>query len=67
MWGIVRAKPKFVPDVMSIRLLGPGVIEDTKAKATSAVKSSAVNIPQDCADLRGMCLRSRPLQSHFHK
>ena len=46
MCGIVRTKPKFVPDVMSMRLFGPGVIEDTKAKATRAVKSSAVNISQ---------------------
>ena len=36
MWGIVRLRPKFAPDAISIRLFGPGVIEDTKANAISA-------------------------------
>ena len=37
IWGMVFFIPKFVPDAMSIRLFGPGVIEPTKAKAIKAV------------------------------
>ncbi len=30
--GMVRANPKFTPEASNIRLFGPGVIDDTKAK-----------------------------------
>lgn len=36
MCGIVRLKPKRVPDAISIRLFGPGVTNETSAKAVSA-------------------------------
>ena len=37
---MVFTKPKFAPDAINIKLLGPGVIEDTNAKAASANISS---------------------------
>jgi len=40
MWGNVRLKPKLAPDAINIRLFGPGVIDETKAKAASADTSS---------------------------
>lgn len=40
IWGIVRRNPKFAPDAISIRLLGPGVAELTNAKTASAVSVS---------------------------
>jgi hypothetical protein len=42
MCGTVRAKPKLVPDVISIRLFGPGVIDEIRAKAVSAKRSDGV-------------------------
>ena len=42
MCGIVRRNPKLMPDVISIRLFGPGVIEDTRAKAANAANNSVV-------------------------
>ncbi len=42
MCGIVRTNPKFTPDAISIRLFGPGVIEDTNAKAASAKRISVL-------------------------
>jgi Lrp/AsnC family leucine-responsive transcriptional regulator len=44
MCGTVRRKPKLIPDVINIRLFGPGVIEDTSAKIASAAKISVVII-----------------------
>ncbi len=35
MCGMVGRKPKLIPDAISIRLLGPGVIDETSAKAAS--------------------------------
>jgi hypothetical protein len=35
-WGIDRRNPKFTPDASNMVLLGPGVIEDTKANSTKA-------------------------------
>jgi len=40
--GTVRRIPKLIPDVINIKLFGPGVIEDTKANTASAAKSSVV-------------------------
>ncbi|GHF00213.1 hypothetical protein GCM10016455_21400 [Aliiroseovarius zhejiangensis] len=40
MCGIVRWNPKLAPEAISIRLFGPGVIDETKAKATKAERSS---------------------------
>ena len=40
----MRLNPKLIPDVISIRLFGPGVIEETRAKTASAAKSSVVII-----------------------
>ena len=37
MWGRVRM-PKFAPDAVSIMLFGPGVIDETNAKPTSAAR-----------------------------
>jgi Lrp/AsnC family transcriptional regulator, leucine-responsive regulatory protein len=48
---MVRAKPKLVPDAISIRLLGPGVADDTKEKASRPRKSSWLNIAQSYAVL----------------
>src|SRR5579863_4511994 len=39
-WGRVRPNPYFTPDVINMRLFGPGVIEATKAKIASAQKIS---------------------------
>src|SRR5277367_6071590 len=39
-WGRVRPNPYFTPDVINIRLFGPGVIEATNAKAASAQRIS---------------------------
>ena len=41
-WGMVRFTPKFAPDAISIRLFGPGVIEETKQKVAKAIKISYV-------------------------
>jgi len=38
--GTVRRIPKLIPDVINIRLFGPGVIDETKAKTASAANSS---------------------------
>ncbi|MNG20302.1 hypothetical protein D3C84_1045450 [compost metagenome] len=35
--GIERRTPKFTPEASNMVLLGPGVIEDTKANSTKAV------------------------------
>lgn len=40
IWGMVRRKPKLAPEAISIRLFGPGVTEETKAKSASAAKRS---------------------------
>ncbi|MCY1314300.1 hypothetical protein D3C80_1721070 [compost metagenome] len=40
-WGIERRTPKFTPEANSMVLLGPGVIEDTKANSTKAVIRSS--------------------------
>jgi hypothetical protein len=37
---MVLRNPKFAPDDMSIRLLGPGVIDVTKAKLTKGRRKS---------------------------
>src|SRR5579871_9891 len=39
-WGRVGPNPYFTPDVINIRLFGPGVIEATNANALSAQKIS---------------------------
>ena len=39
-WGSERHTPKFAPEVINIRLFGPGVTEVTNAKAHSAIKIS---------------------------
>jgi hypothetical protein len=39
-WGSVRPNPYFTPDVINIRLFGPGVIEATKANAARAQRIS---------------------------
>ncbi|MNU11550.1 hypothetical protein D3C72_2594990 [compost metagenome] len=39
--GIERRTPKFTPEASNMVLLGPGVIEDTKANSTKAVNKSA--------------------------
>jgi hypothetical protein len=57
MWGKVRRKPKFMPDVINIRLFGPGVIEDTKAKMESAANISIVIMRALYGKLHQMCLR----------
>jgi hypothetical protein len=44
MCGIVRRQPKATPDAASIKLFGPGVIDETKAKLTSGSQDSAVFI-----------------------
>jgi hypothetical protein len=44
MCGMVRAKPKFTPEAVSMMLLGPGVIEVTKANDTSARNASMGSI-----------------------
>jgi Lrp/AsnC family transcriptional regulator, leucine-responsive regulatory protein len=44
MCGTVRRIPKLIPDVINIRLFGPGVIDETKAKTASAANSSVVII-----------------------
>jgi len=54
---MVRTNPKFVPDAISIRLFGPGVIEETNANAARAAKRSAVNISQQYDVAHCMCLR----------
>lgn len=46
MCGSVRQTPKFAPEDISIKLFGPGVIDDTKANATSAVNNSTF-IPEN--------------------
>jgi NAD(P)H-dependent flavin oxidoreductase YrpB (nitropropane dioxygenase family) len=66
MCGTVRAKPKFTPDAISIRLFGPGVIEDTKAKAASAVISSHV-MAQRCAARRRISLSFGAVEQYFCK
>ncbi|MNP66907.1 hypothetical protein D3C76_1626750 [compost metagenome] len=40
MCGSVRRTPKFTPEASSIMLLGPGVIEVTKANIRKAARSS---------------------------
>ncbi|MNU05283.1 hypothetical protein D3C72_2500210 [compost metagenome] len=35
--GMVRRTPKFTPDASSMVLLGPGVMEETKANSMKAV------------------------------
>jgi len=42
MCGVVRKNPKLAPEAISIRLFGPGVMELTKQKLASAVRSSIV-------------------------
>ena len=42
MCGTVRRNPKLMADAISIRLFGPGVIEETSAKTAKATKSSVV-------------------------
>ncbi|MNN43356.1 hypothetical protein D3C81_1575900 [compost metagenome] len=39
-WGMVRRKPKLTPEANSMVLLGPGVIEETKANKAKAVSRS---------------------------
>jgi hypothetical protein len=46
MCGSDRANPKFVPEAITIRLLGPGVTDDTKAKSVRASRVWGVSIPQ---------------------
>src|SRR5271154_6522260 len=48
-WGRVRPNPYFTPDVINMRLFGPGVIEATNAKAASAQRISGW---MDSAQLR---------------
>jgi hypothetical protein len=36
-WGMVRRTPKFTPEASNMVLLGPGVIEETKANSTKAI------------------------------
>ncbi len=36
------ARPKFIPEAQSIRLLGPGVMVETKAKRASALRFIAL-------------------------
>ncbi|MEE8061430.1 MAG: hypothetical protein V3T16_06350, partial [Gemmatimonadales bacterium] len=36
------ARPKFIPEAQSIRLLGPGVMVETKAKRASALSFIAL-------------------------
>ena len=43
IWGRVRLNPKLAPDASSIRLLGPGVPEATKAKPRRA-KNNVISI-----------------------
>jgi len=38
--GMDRQNPKFAPDAITIRLLGPGVIEETKAKPVRPMRIS---------------------------
>ncbi len=40
MCGRARRTPKFTPEASSIMLLGPGVMEVTKAKPRKAARSS---------------------------
>lgn len=40
---MVRLKPKLTPDASSMVLLGPGVMDDTKAKSAKAEISSREN------------------------
>ena len=58
MCGRVRFNPKFVPDAMSSRLFGPGVIEVMNAKAVRARRSCIGIMPQQYAIHRAMCLLS---------
>ena len=39
--GIVRAKPKFTPDAVTMMLFGPGVNAVTKTNKVSASKTSS--------------------------
>ncbi len=38
--GVVLLKPKLAPELINIKLFGPGVIDDTKANNAKAVKIS---------------------------
>ncbi|MNN56571.1 hypothetical protein D3C81_1715110 [compost metagenome] len=40
-WGMERRTPKLTPEASSMVLLGPGVMEETKANSTKAVSRSA--------------------------
>ena len=40
--GSVRLNPKFTPDVISIKLFGPGVTDDARANNTSAKRMSVL-------------------------
>jgi len=42
MCGIVRLKPKTAPEDINIKLFGPGLIEETNAKAINASNKSKV-------------------------
>ena len=48
-----------------VAVFGPGVIEETNANATRAVRMSGVNISQDYASGRSMCLRSGAMDALF--
>jgi len=39
--GTERRTPKFTPEANSMVLLGPGVMEETKANSTKAIKRSS--------------------------
>ncbi|MNP35017.1 hypothetical protein D3C76_1283300 [compost metagenome] len=43
-WGIERRKPKLTPDASNMVLLGPGVIDETKAN-----KAKAINRSTECS------------------
>ena len=52
-WGNVRLKPKLAPEFINIRLLGPGVMEETSANNANADTNSrfiySCSVDNDCA------------------
>lgn len=58
--GTVRRNPKFAPEANSIMMFGPGVIDDTKANWTRAMRMASVLAASDIApDALATCAKNR--------
>src|SRR5882724_6226891 len=65
--GTLARKPKLAPEAISMVLLGPGVIDETKAKSASAPSNWGLSEVMICEDMAGLPGEGRPAPEEDHR